>query len=301
MEGLIQNNYPNIPINQKIKAIVQLSRPFTVFCAFVITFLIYTYSTLYFSISFNIIRAILIGLTFSLLQAFGQVMNQCHPMEVKIDRCNKKLYRPIVANKLTIENGYTVGITYLALGILCSIFVSSLFFIMVLSTAFFAYSYTYEPFRFKRFYIVNNLVQSVSRGFLPFFIIFSIYKFDPLAIFYGIVIMIWVFGAQTTKDFGDVDGDKKFDIKTFPVVIGKQSIWIVVVFTAVSYCLLALGLLVNIFPFYYILGLLLIIPTLIMIASIHTKSITENNLAWMFFYIILGLWPVMPMIGLAVV
>ena len=120
-----------------------------------------------------------------------------------------------------------MGGGYLILGLIFALVVDIRFFMMCGILSFFAWSYTYRPFRFKEKFILNNAVQAFSRGFLPFVTIFIIFELSPLPFLYGAVIGIWVFGAQTSKDWNDIKGDKKFNIKTLPVVMGKRTLWII--------------------------------------------------------------------------
>lgn len=298
MNNFIVANYPNIPLNDKIKGYAQLTRPFTVVAAFLVTFSIYIYACLYYGVTLNWVTAFTVGLSLSCVQAFGQVMNQCHLTEIEIDRINGKTYRPLVSGLISSNEGMGLGILYLLMGIFLGFSVTIMFGTIVLILAFLAFFYTFEPFRFKNMFIINNLVQAISRGFLPFVAVFLIFRFDVVAVFYGLTIMFWVFGAQTTKDFCDVEGDKTFGVKTFPVVLGKRAKTLIFVFTHLSMILLVVGVITSILPMYYILSIMIIIPTYLILFSLYKKSPTENNLAWMIFYVTLAFWTFIPLVGI---
>lgn len=298
MNNFIVANYPNIPLNEKIKGYAQLTRPFTVVAAFIVTLSIYIYACLYHGVVLNWVTAFTVGLSLSCVQAFGQVMNQCHPTEIEIDRMNGKTYRPLVSGLISSNEGMGLGILYLLFGIFLGFSVTMMFGATVLILAFLAFFYTFEPFRFKNIFILNNLVQAISRGFLPFVAVFLIFRFDWVAVFYGCTIMCWVFGAQTTKDFCDVEGDQKYGVKTFPVVLGTKAKTLIFVFSHLSMILLVVGVLTSILPIYFILSIIIIFPTYLILFTLYKKSLTENNLAWMIFYLTLAFWTFIPLVGI---
>jgi 4-hydroxybenzoate polyprenyltransferase len=125
--------------------------------------------------------------------------------------------------------------------------------------------------------------MAVSRGFIPILLIWSIGPDSISGINYAILAFIWVMGYQGTKDINDVDGDKKYGIKTIISYYGLNGLRFLMVICLICYFLLCL-----LFKLHIMLG---VVPIGIFTIYFFEKksNLTENTYGWMGFYIGLGL------------
>jgi len=270
-------------LSKRLRAFIDLMRPFTLIGAFTAGF------CLYFAISHSILKSIISGLVLALLQAGGQVLNQSEPEEVEIDRLNGKTYRPIVKGIITPEEGKVFGIFLMVLGVTLACFISFNYLIFSILIAFFAWSYSCYPIRVKKRFFLNNLWQGISRGLLPFLAVLGVNK---ISLGIGLPCAMWTSFAQTTKDFNDVEGDRRFGIKTLPVVLGKErALMVMDLGMRLSFVLLFSLILLGVLPKIFIIYMGLLVPSLAIPRLIYKEhKFLENNYAWGLFYITLGLF-----------
>jgi 4-hydroxybenzoate polyprenyltransferase len=92
--------------------------------------------------------------------------------------------------------------------------------IIILVTIF----YSIPPVRLKKRLFISNLSIAFARGMLGFVAGWCIFgdPFNRIPWIIGLLMSIYLIGAVTTKDFTDIKGDRKFGMRTLPVVYGKQ-------------------------------------------------------------------------------
>jgi len=238
-------------------------------------------------------------------QAGGQVYNQASAEEVEIDKINGKTYRPTVNGRMSLREAQLWSLLLFATTLFMSIALFTIYnYYMALLMIFFAVFYTARPLRVKRFFILNNLWQAIARGFFPAVFVALMYPTTMgIAIAFGLFFSAWVMGAQTTKDFGDVYGDKKFGIKTFPVVVGwRVSVGIMTFLFLYAFFLLNWLTMRLYLPPYFVWLNVLSIPSGLMLYFLWkgTKvGFAENNLAWVLFYATLASFYLLPAILVA--
>ena len=273
--------YPRISrFSVKLAAYAQLARPFTVFAAFLVGFF------LGLSMGQTLLVSILFGLSLAMAQGFGQVINQV--ADVDIDRLNKP-YRPIPRGIVSEAEATAYGTILLLIGFATSMLISPLMGLMYILVAFFAAFYSLEPIRAKKRLIINVYWQALSRGLLPPIIaslVFLGHISLELAVLATLAFM-WVYSLQSTKDFGDEDGDRAHGVKTLPVVLGREGALSLMKILMASYLALltvyiGTGL---VHPAFITLGVL----GALSFKYLDTRSLLENNIAWNIFYIGLGL------------
>jgi len=276
----------------KIREYLDAMRPLTSFSAFVIGVIIYYLMCVYLSVPVDRVNMILTGLVFMFIQGGSQVVNLCYHEEIKIDMLNNKKYRP--RPKYGIEFAVVLYILAISISLLLSVYAFLLSILMIVL----GLIYTIPP-RIKRFYILNNLLQAISRGFLPYVFVSLIFSvIDQKIVFYAFLTMVYVFFFQTTKDFNDISGDKKFGIRTLPVVMGYEN--------ARKFLYVGSVVLLVIILIGYVKGLNtvpLIVPTwvtFIIPKMLKKKSrYLENNLGWVLFYTDLVLFYLFSFISLS--
>ncbi len=155
----------------------------------------------------------------ALLNSASNVLNQVYDLD--IDRINKPdriLPRGLMPVPTALR--YSAALYALALG--CSVLVGPACAAIVAVTAFLTWAYSAPPFRWKRLLWFANLVVAVPRGMLlkvaGWSAVGSIFARE--AWYIGAIFAVFLFGAMSTKDFSDVEGDRRFGCVTLPIHYG---------------------------------------------------------------------------------
>ena len=293
----IKYAYPYVPISKKIRAYAQMMRPLTAVAAILSGF---SLNYVFASVSgkgTTLVFSVLVGLVLGLLQAMGQCINQSIREEVEIDRINKK-WRPTVTGFVSLKEGKILSLILFLSGVSLAFYLSFSFGIYALVIAFFAVSYTVPPFRMKKRFILNNVHQGIARGFLPAVYVASAYGYGWLAVLFGIPLAVWVSGSQGSKDITDVEGDKKFGIRTLPVVLGKDgALKVMSLFMGLSFVILSVFVGLGWLPTSFLLLNILIFPSALIIYALKKEARTdkfENSVGWLLYYGVLAGWYVLP-------
>ncbi|RJQ30831.1 MAG: hypothetical protein C4562_07335 [Actinobacteria bacterium] len=235
----------------KAKVYIELMRPFTliapaigIFCTGLIA--INTYPSINLSQEL-LIKLFLASASAAILNGASNTLNQY--FDVEIDKINKP-NRPLPSNLLSVKGVLLFALGLYFLSLIIAGFVTWQFFYIVLAAVLFTYSYSGPPFRTKRFVFLSNLTIAFPRGMLPvagWSVVKNINVVEPWAI--GLIFFLFLLGAASTKDFADVRGDAKYDIKTLPIKYGfKKSAALIVPFLIFPWLLL------PIFSYKMILG-----------------------------------------------
>lgn len=297
--GILQK-YPNVrKISEKVADFAMLCRPLTFFGAFIggVCLDIF-FSKMAFG-SWGLFHVIIIGLIMGFFQGGGQALNQSLIEEVEIDKVNGKDYRPTVSGRMSLNEAKLWSIVMFSVAIGISFILGLWTGLFSILMVFFAAAYTMPPFRIKRYFVLSNAWQGIARGFLPAVYVSLMYPdLLGLAVAFGAFFSVWVSSAQTTKDFGDVRGDQRFGINTLPVVIGwKLSVVTMLCLFVGSFVILNTMIIIHVLPFSFLWLNILAIPTgliLVFLVKGMKVNFTENNLAWVFFYITLASFYMVP-------
>ena len=290
----IKSGYPRLRKKfGKLLDYVALCRPFTLVAPalagfFGVLIQLASYNELdYFWVGWR--EIIYVAVTLMLCQSVGQILNQS--ADVEADEISRS-YRPIPSGRITKDEA--IGFAWiLALFAVARAFTINLNFgIIIVIILFFAVFYNIQPIRSKRPFPINLLWMSISRGLLPFlatWVVFgTITDIKPWLL--GCIATTWVISFQSTKDFPDLEADKKFGIKTLPVVFGNQSTQVMSVLSLIPFSLAAIFIGSGLLSTHYVLVFILIPFALVILRSLNRpSSITENTISWMTFYIGLGI------------
>ena len=292
----IKRLYPRLG---KLGAYLSLVRPFTCIVAFVAGIsLNYLFASLS-RIEATFGLSLAVGLTLALLHGGSQSWQQSVSCEIEIDKINKP-YRAIPSGIIKPEEGKIMSVALFSLAVAIAFTISTTFLLFVIITLLFAIFYVSPPIRVKRIFVVNNLWQGISRGLLPMLCVSSIYACEKLALAYGVPLTIWVAGAQATKDFTDVEGDRKFGIMTFPVKLGiTNAIKAICIFVIASFVILVTFSVFGVLPKSFLLISVLSIPSALMVYFLKKGTVIEkmeNNAGWCMFYLTLGLFYIVPVL-----
>lgn len=228
----------------KVKAYVELARPFTLLAPSVgflsggvVAWMARRPEGL--SGAAATLEVLLGALAAACLNAASNAINQIYDLE--IDRINKP-DRPLPSGTINLREAWIFTLVCYVLTFLLAALVNRWFFIIVLFTSLITYAYSGPPFRTKRFGILANVTIAIPRGCLLVVAGWSSIAnpMDREPWLLGLVMGLYILGAATTKDFSDMEGDRKYGCMTLPIRYGvRASAWMISPFFILPFILLA--------------------------------------------------------------
>ncbi len=175
------------------------------------------------------------------LNAFSNGLNQICDLE--IDRINKP-HRMLPSGRISMPEAWGLSLVFLVVALLLAIWINYQCFLVVLGGALGTCLYSAPPFRTKSRGIWANLTIAVVRGTLLPVAGWSTVKhvLQPEPWVLGAILGVYFLGAVTTKDFSDVEGDRRGGCRTLPVIYGvHRSIRIIAPFFVLPFLALVPG------------------------------------------------------------
>lgn len=150
--------------------------------------------------------------------------------DVEIDHINKP-YLPIPSGVLNISQAKIIVISALVLSLVLSIFISIYLFIIILLATGIGWAYSMPPIYLKKHHVGAAISISFVRGILlnaGGFLVFNYLVNDviemPLNVkILTLFIVVFSIGISWFKDLTDIEGDKKFNIRTLAIVYSTKS------------------------------------------------------------------------------
>lgn len=291
----IRNGYPRVAhfVNVKVAALVQNARPYTLLAPMLGGLAIMLGAGVYVG-TFPWIDMLLAAVTLGLLNAGGNYFNSIY--DIEIDRENKP-YRPLVKGTLTKDSVYSVGTIIYVAAIMLASFVNAYFLLFTFVLFIFSIYYSVPPVRAKKVVWFNNIWQATSRGLLGPVAAWAVVAdpMNPIPWAFGFAIMIWTIGAQTTKDFPDIKGDRMYGVRTLPVVYGRQGARNrMIPFVLGAFVFLSGFIYFGLLPQSFQWMLVLAVPSALMLGTVNYElELMENSLAWVMYYATMTLFYVM--------
>ena len=190
----------------------------------------------------EIILRILAGAVLAVaLNAFSNGLNQICDLE--IDRINKP-HRMLPSGRISMPEAWGLSLVFLVVALLLAIWINYQCFLVVLGGALGTFLYSAPPIRTKSRGLWANLTIAVVRGTLLPVAGWSTVKhvLQPEPWFLGAILGVYFLGAVTTKDFSDVEGDRRGGCRTLPVIYGvHRSIRIIAPFFVLPFLALVPG------------------------------------------------------------
>jgi len=239
----------------------------------------------------------------ALLNAGNNALNQIYDLE--IDRVNKPK-RPLPSERLTIPQvWWFTNITYaLALvlawlvvpgpGLGVSMGRHECFWLVAIAVVC-TYIYSVPPFRTKRLGIWANVTIAIPRGVLLKVAGWSSVKtvagLEPWYI--GCIFGLFLLGATTTKDFADMDGDRRGGCRTLPIQYGvRRAAWMISPSFVIPFMMINAGaaahVLTGSFWLLQILGGLMtaygVYVMYLMLRRPEDLAVEENHVSWAHMY-----------------
>lgn len=179
------------------------------------------------------------------LNAASNGLNQIYDLE--IDRVNKP-GRPLPSGRLSIREAWIFTVAGFIVSFVLAWFVApgsrhECFWLAFAATIITA-SYSMPPFRTKRLGIWANVTIAIPRGVLlkvaGWSSVKTIVGVEPW--FIGGIFGLFLIGATTTKDFADMEGDRRDGCRTLPIQYGvRRAAWMISPSFVVPFLLIPVG------------------------------------------------------------
>jgi 4-hydroxybenzoate polyprenyltransferase len=232
----------------------------------------------------------------AVLNAGNNALNQIYDLD--IDRVNKPK-RPLPSGRLTISQvWWFTNIAYVLALILAWLVAPSgrhECFWLVLVAVVCTYMYSVPPMRTKRLGIWANVTIAIPRGVLlkvaGWSSVKTIAGVEPWYI--GAIFGLFLLGATTTKDFADMEGDRRGGCRTLPIQYGvRRAAWMISPSFVVPFLMINVGAWLHVltgnFILLQILGALMTAYGLyvlyLMLRRPEDLAIEENHVSWAHMY-----------------
>ena len=278
----------------KIKAIIQLARVFTLLAPLIggFVFGLWGYKDANASLPslVGFLKIVLVGIILAICNFHSNVLNQI--FDIDIDKLHPvKRHRPIPSGKIQPEEAYSVAIALLLIAmILSTISFGPTFTLSIAFIAVFSWLYNAPPFRLKKRLFWSNLGISFPRGGLGIVSAYSAFAspYNP-AIYVAIVYFaLYVFGTNTLKDFADEQYDRIAGVRNFVTVWGRETSSIIVgAFTIIPFAWLLTVHYIGYLPLNYIVLTPIILSlgmVYLLIKGAKKTSLEGNSVLWLIFY-----------------
>jgi 4-hydroxybenzoate polyprenyltransferase len=280
-------------INNRLKAYIELVRPFTLFAPIIVSICIMFASYKYNQNTNDIINLFLTmiipaSLSLAILNAASNVLNQV--TDIKSDKISKP-YRPICKGIVSKNDSILISLLLYTTSILLAILINPIFLAFVLMITFFTITYSVPP-RCKDILFINQLWVGIPRGLLGILASWSVFgnALETLPLTIGLLAMVFLIGGSITKDIIDSEADKKTGTKTLVNTYGlKRAAILVFPFMFVPFAFIPMlvhsGILA---PQFFILTFLTIPSAYIfylMIKDSKKQKHLENTPSWALMYV----------------
>jgi 4-hydroxybenzoate polyprenyltransferase len=232
----------------------------------------------------------------ALLNAGNNALNQIYDLD--IDRVNTPK-RPLPSGRLTIPQvWWFTNITY-AMALVLAWLVApggrhECFWLVAIAVVC-TYIYSVPPFRTKRLGIWANVTIAIPRGVLlkvaGWSSVKTVIGLEPWYI--GAIFGLFLLGATTTKDFADMEGDRRGGCRTLPIQYGvRRAAWMISPSFVIPFMMINAGAAAHVltgnFWLLQILGGLMTVYGLyvlyLMLRRPEDLAVEENHVSWAHMY-----------------
>jgi 4-hydroxybenzoate polyprenyltransferase len=277
----------------RIKAHVDLIRPFTLLAPIIVSSSIMIASFFYNQISGQVLTFLyttILPASFALaiLNGASNILNQI--TDVSTDRISKP-YRPIPKGKVSLIEAKIAAVILYFIAISISIFINQMFFLFIILIMTFTLTYSLPP-RVKDILFLNQMWIGLPRGFLGILASWSVFgnAIEPLPVMIGTIAMLFLIGGSITKDIIDCEADKTTNTKTMINIYGnKKAALMVFPFLFFPFAYIPMFIHCGILQSYLWLLTFLAIPGFfiiyLMMRDNNKTRILENTSSWTLMYI----------------
>jgi 4-hydroxybenzoate polyprenyltransferase len=232
----------------------------------------------------------------AVLNAASNGLNQIFDLE--IDRINKPK-RPLPSGRLSLREAWSFTlVTFVAAWVMAWLVAPGgrheCFWLVVGATAITSL-YSVPPFRTKRLGIWANLTIAIPRGAMlkvaGWSSVKTIMGLEPW--FIGSIFGLFLLGATSTKDFADMEGDRRGGCRTLPIQFGvRRAAWMISPSFVVPFLMIPAGawagILTGNFWLLQVLGLVMtaygIYVCYLMLRRPEELAVEENHVSWAHMY-----------------
>jgi len=185
------------------------------------------------------------GLMAAVLNAASNSLNQIYDFD--IDRINKPR-RPLPSGRLSRAAAWRFTLSMYAAAWTLAWFIApggrrACFWIVVAATLI-TVMYSAPPLRTKRYGIWANVTIAIPRGLLlkvaGWSSVKSVAGVEPWYI--GAIFGLFLLGASTTKDFADIEGDRRGGCRTLPIQYGvRRAAWMIAPSFVLPFLMIPIG------------------------------------------------------------
>jgi 4-hydroxybenzoate polyprenyltransferase len=232
----------------------------------------------------------------AVLNVASNGLNQIYDLE--IDRINKPK-RPLPSGRMSLSDASAFTWITFAVAWLLAWFVAPggrhQFFRLVVAATLITTAYSVPPLRTKRLGIWANVTIAIPRGVLLKVAGWSSVKTiageEPWYI--GLIFGLFLLGATTTKDFADMEGDRRGGCRTLPIVLGvRRAAWVISPSFVVPFLLISAGswagILTGSFWLLQALGAVMtaygVFVCYLMLRRPEELAVDENHVSWTHMY-----------------
>ena len=232
----------------------------------------------------------------AIFNAGSNALNQIYDLE--IDRVNKPK-RPLTSGRMSIAEAWRFTFVAYALTLVLAWLVSpegrhECFWIVAIAVVA-TWIYSAPPLRTKQRGMWANITIAIPRGVLLKVAGWSAVKtvFGTEPWFIGTIFGLFLLGASTTKDFADMEGDRRGGCTTLPILYGvKRAAWMISPSFVLPFLLINVGVLTGILTghalYLHALGIGMAVYGMyvcyLMLRRPNELATTENHVSWAHMY-----------------
>ena len=232
----------------------------------------------------------------AVLNAGNNALNQIYDLD--IDRVNKPK-RPIPTGRVSIAEAWWFSVVTYALALVLAWLVApggrhECFWLVAVAVVC-TLLYSVPPFRTKRLGIWANVTIAIPRGVLlkvaGWSSVKTIVGIEPWYI--GAIFGLFLLGATTTKDFADMEGDRRGGCRTLPIQYGvRRAAWMISPSFVVPFLMIPIGAWIGVltgdFWSLQLLGCVMtaygIYVCYLMLRRPEELAVEENHVSWAHMY-----------------
>ena len=208
----------------KIRAYIDLLRPFTLLAPFFVSMFI-MFASLIYNGKFGSTPDwwITIGqasLTLAFLNGASNALNQA--TDVEADAISKP-YRPVPRGLVKPDEAQSIAYIFYLFALLRAVTINTWFGVFVFLIMLFTVMYSLPP-RMKQYLFINQIWIAIPRGLFGILASWSVFgdpfQKEPLVI--GVIALLFFIGAMTTKDIVDCVADKRTGTRTLINTFGTK-------------------------------------------------------------------------------
>jgi len=171
-----------------------------------------------------VVLALLNGFILACTNAISNIVNQVHDRELDLLLPHKRS-RPIPSGQVSVDEALSIVVVLIILTLSLAWFYFKPFYGLILSTILtFTWMYNSPPLRLKTRLVWSNFAIATPRGALGIIAAFSAFAnpLDKRIIIPALAFGIYVYGANTFKDYEDCEVDKIVGVRNFCTVYGRE-------------------------------------------------------------------------------